>query len=50
MDQLIRVFKKAVVDSANERLELLRIRKAETLVGRKASDYEDHTSTTDRQE
>ena len=50
VDQLIRVFEKAVVDSANERLKLLRMRKAEKLVGRRASDYEDHTSTTDSQE
>jgi uncharacterized protein YjbI with pentapeptide repeats len=40
VDQLIRVFKKAVVDPANERLELLRIRKAEELISRRASDYE----------
>jgi hypothetical protein len=41
VDQLIRVFKKAVVDPANERLEGIRIRKAEKLVGRRASAYED---------
>jgi uncharacterized protein YjbI with pentapeptide repeats len=41
VDQLIRVFKNAVVDPANERLELLRVRKAEKLVSRRASDYED---------
>jgi hypothetical protein len=41
VDQLIRVFKNAVVDPANERLELLRIRKAEKLVGRRASAYEE---------
>jgi uncharacterized protein YjbI with pentapeptide repeats len=41
VEQLIRVFKKAVVDPANERLEFLRVRKAEKLLGRHASDYED---------
>jgi hypothetical protein len=48
VDQLIRVFKNAVVDPANQRLELLRIRKAETLVGRRASDYEDRTPPINR--
>lgn len=39
-EQLIRVFENAVVDPANERLERLRLRKAEKLVERRASDYE----------
>ena len=41
VDQLVRVFEKAVVDPANDRREELRVRKAETLVGRRASDYDD---------
>jgi uncharacterized protein YjbI with pentapeptide repeats len=41
VNQLIRVFKKAVVEPANERVELLRMRKAETLVNRRAADYEE---------
>jgi uncharacterized protein YjbI with pentapeptide repeats len=41
VDQLIRVFKKAVVDRANARLELLRARKAERLTVLPASDFED---------
>jgi hypothetical protein len=43
-EQLTRVFKKAVIDPANERLELLRVRKAEEMVARRASDYEDRPS------
>ena len=41
VDQLVRVFERAVVDPANERRERLRVRKAEVLVGRRASDYDD---------
>ena len=48
VDQLIRVFENAVVDPANERLELLRIRKAEKLVVRRASDYEARTLPVNR--
>ena len=48
VDQLIRVFENAVVDPANERLELLRIRKAEKLVVRRASDYEARTPPVNR--
>ena len=41
IDQLIKVFQVAVVDPANIRREKLRLQKAEELVGRRASNYED---------
>lgn len=41
VDQLVRVFKKAVVDPADECLARLRRRKAERMVGRSAADYDD---------